>query len=304
MRIHRLAAVAALVSAPFYVPHAHAADVSNENVEALIKRINELEQKVKVLERNREVDQETVAGKTKSLPTVTLGADGLIVRSANSNFVMDAHGYVQADGRFYFHDRELANDTFLLRRVRPIVEGTVFDKFDYRLMLDFGSGNVASSTAGNNAVLDDAYVNARLWNQFQIQVGKYKSPVGLERLESTADLRFIETSFATQLTPNYDLGAQIHNNYFATPVGYALGIFNGATDAGSDDQDVADEGKDVVGRLFAQPFMNTAIAPVGFWRRRIVWTPRRGAAELQDPRTADLLQLRDRRDRGRTAISD
>src|SRR5258708_341998 len=260
--INRWAAVAALISAPFYyAPHSQAQDASKEDINKLLRRIDELEQKVKVMERNREVDQETAAEKAKTTPTVSLGAAGLVIRSADSNFVMNVHGYRQADGRFFLNDRETANDTFLLRRVRPIIEGSVFDKFDYCLMLDFGSGNGSSSTAGNNALLDDAYLNARLWQPFQVQVGKYKSPVGLERLQSSADLLFIETGFATQLTPNYDLGASIHNSYFDVPLGYSIGIYNGAADATSDDADVTDEGKDVVGRLFAQPFFKTDIEP-------------------------------------------
>ena len=260
--INGWAAVAALISALVYIPHGHAQDASKEDINKLLHRIDELEQKVKVLERNREVDEEKAAEKSKTTPTVSLGAGGLMIRSADSNFVMNVHGYIQGDGRFFLNDHETANDTFLLRRVRPIIEGSVFDKFDYRLMLDFGSGNGSSSTAGNNALLDDAYLNARFWQPFQVQVGKYKSPVGLERLQSTADLLFIETGFATQLTPNYDLGASIHNSYFDVPLGYSIGIYNGAADATSDDAEVSDEGKDAVGRLFAQPFLKTDIEPL------------------------------------------
>ena len=257
-------AVAAVLGAQFYASHTRAADAvnSNENVQALIQRINELEQKVKILERNREVDQETVKEKTKDLPTISLGANGLNIRSADSNFTMYAHGYIQGDARFYLDQKGSGTvDTFLLRRVRPILEGTFYDKFDYRLMLDLASGNVVGSTAGNNNILDDAYVNARFWQQVQVQIGKYKSPIGLERLQSTADLLFVETGFATELTPNYDLGASIHNRYFDEPFGYSIGIYNGATDNASDDQD-ADEGKDVVGRLYAQPFLKTAVEPL------------------------------------------
>jgi phosphate-selective porin OprO and OprP len=231
------------------------------------QRVEELDQKVGILERNREVDQEIAAEKSKGAPTVSLGANGLVVRSADSNFVMNVHGYAQVDGRFYPGDRNTVNDTFLLRRVRPIIEGTVYDRFDYRLMLDFGSGSVSGSSAGNVALLDDAFVNARLWPQAQIQVGKFKSPVGLERLQSTSELLFVETGFATQLTPNYDLGVMVHNNLFNTPINYAVGIFNGAADAASDDQEVNDEGKDLVGRLFFQPFLktdNNALQKLGF----------------------------------------
>lgn len=230
-------------------------------------RIETLDQKLKVLERQRELDQESDAEKVKALPTVSLGLNGLVVRSADTNFLMNLHGYVQADARFYLNEHNPANDTFLLRRVRPILEGTVFDKFDYRLMLDFGSGNVSSSSAGNNALLDDAYLNARFWPEAQLQVGKFKSPVGLERLQSTAELLFLETGFATQLTPNYDLGVEIHNNLFNSPINYAVGVFNGASDAASTDADTTDEGKDVAGRLFFQPFLRSdydALNKLGF----------------------------------------
>jgi phosphate-selective porin OprO/OprP len=259
---------AIIAGAQFSGAHAHgqaltngatgSATATNDPDAVLIKRIDELEQKVKILQRNREVDQEVATDHAKELPTVTLGGDGLVVRSSDSNFVSYIHGYAQIDGRFYTGDNNAANDNFLLRRVRPIIEGTVYKDFDYRLMLDLASGNGSGSTAGNNALLDDAYVNARPWSQLQIQAGKFKSPIGLERLESAAELTFIETGFATELTPNYDLGFQVHNNLFNSPLAYAIGVFNGATDGGSDDSDT-DEGKDAVARLFAQPFIRTDI---------------------------------------------
>jgi phosphate-selective porin OprO/OprP len=230
-------------------------------------QIEALDQKVKVLERQRELDQDKAADTAKSLPTVSLGLNGLVVRSADSNFLMNVHGYVQLDYRSYLNDNNPANNTFLLRRVRPIIEGTVFDRFDYRFMPDFGTGNGSGSTAGNNASLDDAYLNARFWPQIQLQAGKFKSPVGLERLQSTAELLFIETGFATQLTPNYDLGVEVHNNLFNSPISYAVGVFNGAIDGASDDADTNDEGKDIAGRLFFQPFLRSdkeALNKLGF----------------------------------------
>jgi phosphate-selective porin OprO/OprP len=261
---------------------------SKEQIELLSKRVKELEsgkeserasieakareqvaavdQKVKALEQERESDRTATEQKAKSTPSVSLASNGLVVRSADSNFLINLHGYIQADGRFHLDDHSPANNTFLLRRVRPIIEGSVYDKFDYRLMTDFGSGNASGSTSANNALIDDAYVNARFWPQFQVQVGKYKSPVGLERLQSTAELLFVENGYATQLTPNYDTGVMIHNTLFNTPINYAVGVFNGAVDGGSNDSDV-DNGKDVVGRLFFQPFLNghvEALSKLGF----------------------------------------
>src|SRR5438552_17948525 len=57
-------------------------------------RIEGLDQKVKALERRRELDQEAEVERAKSLPTVSLGLNGLVVRSADTNFLMNLHGYV------------------------------------------------------------------------------------------------------------------------------------------------------------------------------------------------------------------
>jgi phosphate-selective porin OprO/OprP len=267
-KIYRWATVAVLLGASFPGAHLYAAPLTDEDAQALIKRVDELEQEVKSLKgelQGTHPAYQTTSGPVTSIVStnaanVTLGANGLKISSTDSNFVMIAHGYVQADDRTYL-GQKTTPDTMLLRRVRPIIEGTVWNKFNYRLMLDLASGSVTGSSAANVGILDDAYVNARLLDQLQIQAGKYKSPVGLERLQSTADLFFVETGFATELTPNYDLGLEVHNDYFNTPIGYSLGIFDGSADNASGDSD-ADEGKDVVARLFFQPFLNKDIAPL------------------------------------------
>jgi phosphate-selective porin OprO/OprP len=146
------------------------------DVKELLKRIEELEQKVKVLDLKRELDGEAAAEKAKATPTVSLGAGGFSVTTANSNFTFKVRGYVQTDGRFYASDSvdTAINDSFLIRRARPIFEGTMYEKFDYRVMLDFGAQS--SLTSANNALLQDAYVTARLWPEFQIVAGKLKEP--------------------------------------------------------------------------------------------------------------------------------
>ncbi|HEX3798400.1 MAG TPA: porin [Verrucomicrobiae bacterium] len=259
-QFNRLAVVTAITGLQLGAAALHGATLSDEDVQALVKRVNELEQQVKILQRNREVDQDVATDKAKESAMVSLGTTGLVVKSGDSNFTMIAHGYVQADARNYIGSKATP-DEFLLRRVRPIVEGTIWDKFNYRLMLDLASGSVTGSTANNVGILDDAYLNARIFDDLQVQAGKFKSPVGLERLQSTADLFFVETGFATELTPNYDLGVEVHNDLFTSPIAYAVGVFNGASDNASDDAET-DEGKDVAGRLFLQPFLKKNIAPL------------------------------------------
>jgi len=150
----------------------------------LKSKVQELERQLKILQRQVELQNEASAEKAKTTPIISAGASGFSFRSADSNFVLRVRGYLQADSRWYIDDAVagVANDTFLLRRVRPIFEGTVWDKYDFRIMLDFGSA--VNSTANNDAYLQDAYFTARWFPEFQLVGGKMKEPVSLERLQS------------------------------------------------------------------------------------------------------------------------
>lgn len=119
-------------------------------------------------------------------------------------------------------------------------------------MPDFGNGT---------ATLQDAYLNVRLFPELQLQGGKFKEPVGLERLQSSNRLLFVERGFPTSLVPNRDLGFQIYGDVSGGLVSYAVGLFNGVFDGGSADTD-ANDGKDVAGRIFVQPFVKTEIEPL------------------------------------------
>jgi len=173
------------------------------------------------------------------------GADGFGLKSADGAFQIRLRGYAQLDSRFFLDDPgDVATDTFVLRRVRPIVEGTVFGWVDFRVMPDFGGGAT---------VLQDAYVDLKPSTALRLRAGKFKPPVGLERLQSATSLLFVERAFPTSLVPNRDLGLQIFGDVLDERLSYAIGVFNGVTDGGSGDGDASD-GKDVAGRLFARPF--------------------------------------------------
>src|SRR5712671_1726427 len=204
-------------------------------IRALRQQIEELERKVKALEERNESKPKPVEPSEKQAPTISMteqGFAGFVLNSPEKDFTFRLRGYVQADARFYIGDNIPINDTFLVRRMRPVIEGTVFQDYDYRIMLDVASR--ASITAGNNSLLQDAVVNAHYWPQFQVQLGKFKPAIGYEHLQSDANLLLLERDYPSELVPNREVGIEFHGEILGGRLIYALGAFNGVFDGGSE----------------------------------------------------------------------
>lgn len=217
--------------------------------EALAQQLEALDQRVRVLARTIELDKEAATEREKLSSTVAAGASGFSLRSADGAFQLRIRGLLHADTRTYLgDDREVAMDNFGVRRVRPIVEATVFRRFDVRFTPDFGDAKT---------VIQDAYVDLRFAPAFAVRAGKFKQPLGLERLMSASELLFLERAFPTAVAPNRDIGLMAWGDLAKARVTYQLGAFDGVVDGGSTDVDDRDA-KDVVGRLFVHPFRASA----------------------------------------------
>jgi phosphate-selective porin OprO/OprP len=211
------------------------------------ERLEALDQKVKILEREKELEQEASEAKAKEAPKISLGSDGFNLSSAKGDFAVQLKGLVQMDSRTFFNEPGLVgNDSLLMRRIRPILQGTVFRDFDFLFVPDFAPSS--------GPQIFDAYVNYRYSPGLQFQAGKYKVPIGLEQLVSDRDLLFNERALVTALVPNRDVGFELHGDLAEGRLSYAAGIFNGTSDgANSANADFADD-RAYVGRLFFQPF--------------------------------------------------
>jgi phosphate-selective porin OprO/OprP len=188
---------------------------------------------------------------------VSAGPDGFSIQSESGDFRLQLRGYAQLDGRFFSGDEgALAIDTFTLRRARPILAGSLGRYFDFSLMPDFGGGV---------ATLQDAYLDFKPSPKLRFRFGKYKSPVGLERLQSATATHFVERAFPTALVPNRDVGVMVFGDLAGGVVSYAGAIVDGAPDGGSVDGDTND-GKDLAGRVFLSPFKrgSSSLKDLGF----------------------------------------
>lgn len=186
-------------------------------------------------------------------PWVAGYKNGFTLQSETGDFVLKITGYVQADGRFATgDDANAVTNAFLMRRVRPIVQGTVAKYFDFYLNPDFGGGTT---------VLQDAYIDTRFTPKLRVRAGKIKTPFGIERLQSGQNLLFVERAIPNNLVPNRDVGLQVYGELGQGVFGYQLAVLDGVPDGGSVDTDTSDS-KDLAGRVFAQPWRTKGTSPL------------------------------------------
>jgi phosphate-selective porin OprO/OprP len=213
-----------------------------------------VEERLSILERKYENDQEAAAARAKDAPALTANAkDGFSIKSPDGSFALKIGGYFQADQRFFLNDNaKTLADTFLIRKARLALDGVAGRYYEFKFMPDFGGGAVT---------LLDAYADAHYWDGLRLRLGKFKAPVGLEQLQPDTATAFIERSLVAGFTPNRDVGAQLWGELWNGAASYAAGVFNGAVDGGSSDGDTADN-KDFAARLFLLPFRNSEAALV------------------------------------------
>jgi phosphate-selective porin OprO/OprP len=220
--------------------------IQADELTQLRDQLHALEQKLLVLERKQEIKDEAAAAAPK--PTVITAADSRIeIISGDAATSLRLRGLVQGDYRYYDSANDPA-DTFLLRRARLIFEGRFNKIFSY----------VVQPELGGTIQILDANLNAALSPAFNVRVGKFKTPVGLEQLQSDPVAFFNERSVATNLTPNRDVGLAVWGDLLNNTVNYTVAVLNGVPDGGNNVTGSADfdSDKTIAARVFATPFVN------------------------------------------------
>lgn len=213
-----------------------------------------LEQKIAVLERKQEIKDEAAAAAAPTTPKITVNDKGVTFASADGANSVKLRGLVQLDARTFFNDGAgIVNNSFVLRRARIIAEGTFAKNFTFQLVPEFG---------GSSPAIVDANIGWTISPALGFKLGRFKSPVGLELLQSDSWTFFNERSIATNLVPNRDLGVVATGDILGGKVNYTAGIVGGVADGASTTNSDFDNEKELVGRLWASPFKDDAGSPV------------------------------------------
>ncbi|KAF1685518.1 porin [Pseudoxanthomonas broegbernensis] len=215
--------------------------------------LSALDQRLRALERNLELQEEVRTAKEKEAAVVTVNDKGASFKSGDGGYEVKIRGLLQGDGRFFGSGAPAgANDTFLLRTARPTIEGTLGKWIGYRFTPEF---------AGDSASIVDVYADLKFSPAATLRVGKFTSPVGLERLQSSSSLPDIERALVSELNPNRDIGVQLQGEVAGGKVGYAIGVFNGTVDGRDAVTSNPDDNFEYAGRVFVEPLKGSG----GFW---------------------------------------
>ena len=251
-----------IISGGFLALSGNAYANDSDELEKLRALVQELDQKVKIIERKDEIAAEDAAAKKKETPIVSAGASGFGIKSPDGNFEYQLKGLIQLDYRDFQDDGVSTTNQaegFTARRIRPTFQGTLFGKYDFRFTPEFGESVNRAQDTGNSSRVIDAYVDARFLPTFKVRAGKFKPWVGLERLQGGGDIKFIERSYVSNnILPNRDLGVSVYGDVLGGNLNYALGAFNGVADGGETATllDTNDD-KDYAARVFVTPFKGT-----------------------------------------------
>lgn len=213
--------------------------------------VQELDQRIRILERQLELQKEDADAKARDATTPSAGERGFSLKKGD--FDLRFNLLAQADGRFFLDDSsaQRLNEGFVLRRLRPTFQGSVGKLVGFRLTPEF-----AGDGSGLASSIVDAYFDLKFHPAANVRVGKQKGPVGLERLQSGGAISFIERGYPTELLPNRDIGVALFGEVLNSTLSYTVGAFNGTGDGRDITAPDADNRREIAGRVFAEPFKN------------------------------------------------
>lgn len=239
------------------LPSREELDSLRQQVESLTRQLDELQ--------TRYAADRVERGKSRAdSPRITLDSRGLRVQSEDGAFQHQVRLRIAHDFAWFSQDENLKRfvgdeqDGTGFRYARIRLQGRLWDDFTYTGEFDF-----AGQTGEDTPKFRDVYLQYSgipYWGShaFDLRIGHFKEPFGLDELTSVTDLLFIENPLLDVFMPSRNIGAQASDALLGDPkkerLTWALGLFKETGDipssAGSDE----DQGWQVTGRVTGLPY--------------------------------------------------
>jgi phosphate-selective porin OprO/OprP len=149
---------------------------------------------------------------------------GIKVTSDDGSFVGEFGGRLMLDGAVFDNDAEENTSGTEFRRIRLHSKGKIYG-LDYKVEFDFADGDT---------VTKDAYLAMKVLGG-KLTVGQFKQYFTMENLTSSRYITFMERSYLTSFSPDYNVGVGYWGNYGA--IGYGVSAYNAYQDEDADGDD-------------------------------------------------------------------
>jgi len=161
-------------------------------------------------------------------------------------------GRLQQQWSFFSQDSQMdslygkTSDGSEFRRIRLYSAGTIYESVAYKLQFDF---------AGGSAKIKDAYISLKdLPIVGNFRVGHFKEPFGLDQLNSSNDMTFIERTPSYNFAPGRNNGFLIFNTILKKRATWAVGIYK---DTDSFGKSILEDKYNATARVSALPIYNS-----------------------------------------------
>jgi len=171
-------------------------------------------------------------------------AGGFRIADDDGDYQLRIGGDLHSDARMLLGEAPGTTSSFFIRRARVLLRGTIQRRFSIQFMSNFGRGQAA---------VQDAFIDFRFGSGLSLRTGRFKTPLGLEFLQSPNAIMHVERGYPTAFVANRDVGLQLYGRTLEQRLTYSVGVFNGAPDGTNLDDD-ASAPKDVVARAFMEPW--------------------------------------------------
>jgi phosphate-selective porin OprO/OprP len=203
---------------------------------------------------------------------LTAGFDGshFFIGSEDKAFELEFGGRLQLDYRAYSDERTAEDEderatpsnTFLVRRARFEVEGTLFKTeanpakdlyFEFKVQADFADTE--------STLLRDGYLDIHVRDGIQVMAGQFNAPFSQEQLQSSKYIHFIERSMLNNLVPDRSPGVMVHGMTAKRILQYALSLQNDRGELGLNEAAV---GPDLFARVRLMPWTSGVFEKLAF----------------------------------------
>jgi len=186
-----------------------------EQQEIVSQRLDKTEHKVKKIAR--------------SSSKFSVSKKGLRIKSKDGRFAFRAGGRIHVDYANYNDDKTNMGSGAELRRARVYFKGKFYGDWLYKAEIDFAENGKVGARG--------VWLAYKGFKPVSFKLGNFQEPFGLEEMNSSNVITFMERSLANAFAPSYHLGggARVHGDFWSLSTGVfgeSLGTKSDKVDSG------------------------------------------------------------------------